>query len=276
MAKPVKKNSIDGPSAQGMEGKESKERYYDLKRRVLRWEKNNYTKLAVLDAGKGWYKMFGNSAIIYVCQIAKRLKVKATLVSDTDYELTTDVPVVLITNFAKLKERLAELSIHCGSMKDGAYVFDLGYKVDPADLTMMLKENDMLRERANKLVLPIEVFPGLRNELRILSIHVYEATRKMNPTARVMVGDDLSRICARVFENFTEAANGHTDMRQYLKTTVKDLRRMDAKLLLASDLRLFDDKKIYNLILQVGKTQKKVAGALMKAEKEQKEQGAHG
>lgn len=253
--------------------KTEKGRYYDLKRRVLGWEKNNYTKLAVLDAGNGWYKMFGNSAIIYVCQIAKRLRLKATLVSDTDFELTTDQPVVLLRDFDSLTKHLAELSIHCGSLEDGVHVFDLGYKVDAADLTMMMKENDMLRERANKLILPSEMFPGLRNELRILSVYVYEATRKMNPTARIMAGDEMAKICSRMFENFVEAANGHHDMRQYLKTTVKDLRRLDAKLLMASDLRLFDDKKIYNLVLQVGKTQKKVATALMKVEKEQ---GANG
>lgn len=245
----------------------AKEKYYDLKQRVLKWENNNYDKLTVIDAGKGWYKMFGNSAIIYVCQLAKRLSLKAELISDTDFELTTDKPVYLFRDFEKLEERLKRLKIFRCSMEDGAYVFDLGYKVDACDLAMMQRENEILRERANKLVLPKEVFPGLRNELRMLARGVYEVVRKMNPAAREMMGDDMVKLCARLFENFVEAANGHTDMRQYLKNSVKDLRRLDAKLLLMSDLRLIEDDKNYNLIVQVGKAQKKVAGALMKVEK---------
>lgn len=248
--------------------KSAKTQYYDVKRRVLGWEKDNYTKLAVVDAGKGWYKMFGNSAIIYVCQLAKRLSLKAELISDTDFELTADVPVFLFREFDKFEERLKRLKIFRSSMDKGVYVFDLGYKVDACDLASMQKENEMIRARANKLVLPNEMFPGLRNELRMLAREVYEVVRKMNPVAREMMGDDMVKICARMFENFVEAANGHTDMRQYLKTTVKDLRRMDAKLLLMSDLRLIEDNKNYQLILQVGKVQKKVAAALMKVERD--------
>lgn len=268
---PASKSNKASSNAESKDKKFDKQRYYDLKRRVLGWEKNNYTKLAVLDAGGGWYKMFDHSAVIYACQIAKRLKVKAELISDTDYEITADVPVFLFKDLDKFEERLAKVKIKRSGMEAGAYTFDLGYKVDAADLVMMQHENEILRERANKLVLPSEVHPGLRNELRMLAIRVYEASRKMNPTAREMVGDDMGRICARMFVNFVEAANGHTDMRQYLKNTVKDLRRLDAMLLLASDLRLFDDNKIYNLILQVGKTQKKVASATLKIESEKNE-----
>lgn len=265
---PVKKSSTTkvnrGSKAKGGD----KQRYYDLKRRVLSWEKDNYTKLAVIDAGGGWYKMFDHSAIIYACQIAKRLQVKAELVFDTDFELTADVPVILLRDLDKLESRLATVKIFRTAMDDGAYTYDLGYKVDAADLVSMQKENEILRERANKLVLPHEVHPGLRNELRQLTIKIYEVSRKMNPTARVAVGDDMIKICARSFTNFVEAANGHLDMRQYLKTTVKDLRRVDALLLLASDLRLFEDNKVYNLMIQISKVQKKVSAAMLKLEKE--------
>ena len=244
-----------------------KKRYYDLKRRILNWEKDNYTKLAVLDAGKGWYKLFNHSAIIFACQIAKRLGVKAELISDTDYDLTTDTPVYLFKDFDKFETRLKTVRIFLGSKEDGVYVFDLGYKVDAADLAAMMKEKEQLRARANKLVLPHEAYPALRNELRLLAGEIYEVVRKMNPAARELVGDSMLGVSARMFENFVEAANGHTDMRQYLKTTIKDLRRLDAKLLLVSDLRLIEDSKTYQLILRVGKAQKRAASALLKVEK---------
>ena len=268
VAKTADKTKSEVEEASVSSDRSEKERYYDLKRRVLSWENDNYNKLAVVDAGKGWYKMFGNSAIIYVCQLAKRLSLKAELISDTDFELATDKPVFLFRELGKFEERLKRLKIFRCSMDDGVYVFDLGYKVDACDIASMQKENEIIRARANKLVLPKEVFPGLRNELRALARSVYEVVRRMNPVAREMMGDEMVKICARCFENFVEAANGHTDMRQYLKKTVKDLRRIDAKLLLISDLRLIEDNKNYNLILQVGKVQKKVAAALMKVEKE--------
>ena len=245
-------------------GDAARERYYDLKRRVLGWEKNNYTRLAVIKTGNGWYKMFGHSAIVFVCQIAKRLDIPAELVSDSDYEQTSDEPVYLFKDLAKLEGRLKTLKIFRSSSEDGVMVFDLGYKVDAADLVAMQKEDQLVRERANKLVLPKEIFPGYRNELRILLGSIYEIVRKQNGVARELCGNSMMLICSRMMENFIEAANGHADMKQYMKTSVKDLRRIDAKLFVMSELRLETDNKIYNTMLQVAKTQKKAAGALQK------------
>lgn len=246
---------------------EDKTLYYDVKRRVLGWEKDNYTKLAVVYGGKGWYKLFDHSAIIYVCQLAKRLKMKAELVSDTDFDVTTDSPVFLFRDFDRFEERLKKLKIYRSSVGDGVVVFDLGYKVDASDLVMMQKENEIIRERANKLVLPKEVFPGLRNEIRILAHGIYEEARKMEGVARKMMGEEMVSIITEMYVSFVEAANGHADMRLFLKAAVKDLRRLDALLLFLSDLRIIEDKKNYDLIIQVGRVQKKVAAALLKTEK---------
>ena len=77
MAKTTEKKSKSAKKT-----KSDKDRYYDLKRRILSWEKENYTKLAVVETGDGWYKLFDHSAVIYACQIAKRLKIAAKLVSN--------------------------------------------------------------------------------------------------------------------------------------------------------------------------------------------------
>ena len=244
-----------------------KAKYYDLKRRLLSWEEHNYSQLALIETGNGWYKMFGNSAVIYACQVANRLNLKAELISDTDYEVMSDKPVCLIKNLVKLELLLESIGIKRSSSSSGAFVYDLGYKVDACDLAELQKESELVRERTNKLVMPKEVLPGLRNELRILTKGVYEISRKMNPVAREIAGNDMTKICARMFVNFIDAANGHSDMRQYLKTSVKDLRRLDAILLLISDLRLVEDDKNYDLVLQVGRVQKKVAAVLVKTEK---------
>ncbi|MBR0465803.1 hypothetical protein IJJ02_03425 [Candidatus Saccharibacteria bacterium] len=246
--------------------KSDKDRYYDLKRRILSWEKENYTRLAVVETGDGWYKLFDHSAIIYACQIAKRLKIAAKLVSDADFRFTTDTPVCLLKELNEFEEALKSLKIFRSSMEPGVYVYDLGYRVDAGDLVSWQKEEKLLRERANELVLPVEVFPGLRNELKLLTCKIYEVVRKMNTTGRELVGDGLVGTCSKMYVNFVVAANGHTDMRQYLKTTVKDLRLMEAKMLLVSELRLATDNQVYNLLLRIGKAHRKVADALAKTE----------
>ena len=166
----------------------------------------------------------------------------------------------------EFEEALKSLKIFRSSMEPGTYVYDLGYRVDAGDLVSWQKEEELLRERANALVLPAEVFPGLRNELRLLTCKMYEVVRKMNATGRELVGDGLVHACSKMYVNFVVAANGHTDMRQYLKTTVKDLRLMEARMLLISDLRLATDNQVYDLLLRIGKAQRKVADALVKTE----------
>lgn len=248
----------------------TKKDYYATKRRVLGWEKDNYSKLAVIKDTNGYAKMFDHSAIIFVCQVAKRLKISADLASDTDFENATDKPVYIISDFDRLEKELREVGIRRNSVDKAAVVFDLGYSVEPGDLVAMQKESQRLREMANTLVLPNEVFPALRAHLLMLTEDLYHAVHKMDLVARNMVGDSALLIVAKLSENFVEAANGHLDMDLYLKTATKDLRRLNAKLLLMLNIKLIDEKKILRLLRHVEKVQKKVAGAIEKRELDRK------
>lgn len=246
----------------------SREDYYDFKHRILRWEKDNYTRIAVVQTPNGWYKMFDHSAIIYCCHIAPALGVRAALANDSDFEHPTDSPVYVFKDLEKMETRLKKAKIYRSTPLGMAVVFELGYRIDAGDLVAMQKEKEVLRERANKIILPNAVFPALKNELEILTARVYETVRKMNETARFAIGNNMLAVCIRLSEDFIEAANGHIDMDKYLKTAVREVRRIGDKLLIMSALRLLEDDKIFRMVTQVNKVQKKLAGALEHRAKE--------
>lgn len=248
----------------------SKTKYYDLKRRVLGWEKNNYDSLAVVEDSNGMHKMFDHSAVIYAHDVARRLKIGAELKNDSDFEMTSDKPVVLIHDMPLLETKLAQIRIEKTSAEDGVSVFSLGYTVDPVEYKAMLTEEEELKTRVNRLVLPTEVYPRLRFDLEQLSKKIFEAVRKMNPVAREAMGNELMRQMADAMEGFIEAANGHEDMDEYLKRLVKTLRHASAKMKVISDLRVVDDNIVYLILTQIKKVQKRTAGAIEDRQKRNK------
>lgn len=240
----------------------SKTHYYDIKRRVLGWEKNNYNRLAVVEDANGMHKMFDHSAVIYVHQVAKRLKIAATIKVDSDFELTSDKPVCLIHDMQVLRNKLENIGIRSSSKDDGVEVFDLGYTLDPVEYRAMLTEEEELKRRINSLVLPIEVYPALRFEMEQLTKNLYDAVRKMEPVSRETIGNELLLKMANAMEGFIEAANGHEDMDDYLQELVKLMRHANARLKVVSDIKIMDDNVIYAILTRIRKVQKKTAGAI--------------
>lgn len=252
------------------EGKYLKTDYYDLKRRILRWENNNYAQIAILCDTNGMHKMFDHSAIIFVCQIAKRLRITANLSADTDFEIITDKPVFLCRNTKSIERGFKEIGIKLYSSKPNVMVYELGYIVEPSELKAMMKECDRMREMANKLILPVEVFPALRVELYRLADSLYQAVRPMELVARTAIGDEMLRVAYKMTIDFVGAVNGHEDIDVFLKSTAKNLRYLDAAVGTLLNTRLVGDDKCLSLIRQLSKTKKKVAGAIEKRELDKK------
>ena len=240
----------------------SKTKYYDLKRRVLGWEKDNYNRLAVVEDTNGMYKMFDHSAVIYAHDVAKRFKIQVELKNDSDFEMTTDKPVVLIHDVEVMEKRFSTIGIKKVSVDDGVTVYDLGYTLDPVEYKAMLTEAEELKKRVNNLVLPSEVYPSLRFEMEQLTKKIYEAVRKMEVVAREAVGLELLEMMAEAMEGFIEAANGHEDIDEYLQNLVKLTRHINARMKVISDLKIVDDNIIYLILVQIRKVQKKTAGAI--------------
>lgn len=239
-----------------------KTRYYDIKRRVLGWEKDNYDRLAVVEDSNGMHKLFDHSAVIYAHDVAKRLKIKVELKSDSDFEMTSTKPVVLIHDMDTVERKMSTIGIKKISVDDGVAVYDLGYTVDPVEYKAMLTEEEELKNRINNLVLPSEVYPSLRFEMEQLTKKIYEAVRKMEAVAREAVGLELLKLMAEAMEGFIEAANGHEDIDEYLQELVKLLRHLSARMKVILDLRIIDDNVVYLILVQLRKVQKKTAGAI--------------
>ena len=94
----------------------------------------------------------------------------------------------------------------------------------------------------------------------------------MNPVARDAVGNELMILMADMMEGFIEAANGHEDMDEYLKTLVRNLRHVNARMKVISDLKIIDDNIVYLILVQIRKTQKRTAGAI----EDRQKRGNHG
>ena len=250
----------------------SKAIYRDIKRRLLEWEQNNYSKLAIITDTNGMHKMFDHSAIIFSCQVAKKLGITdVALIDDSDFNVATDKPVCLLGQYNNIRRALLSAGMKEGVCENGVMVFDLGYTLSENDLIEMKKEQDTLIDRANKLVLPCNVHPRLRTELLRLTELVSEMVRKINPVYREVIGVRLAKTLVLANAEFISMANGNINASTYLKKLRTTLMNLNGELLTMVNLKMYDVEKLFRIIQQNNKTINKLAGAMEQARKRAKE-----
>lgn len=242
----------------------SRDEYVKNKIGLLKWEEDNYTMLGVLVGPNGMHKMFDHSAIIYVCKVSKAIGApSARLILDSDYDAPTDKPVCLLPNFGQVEKMLVANGMK-EKKTEGKIVFELGYRVDAADLIELQKEEESLLDNANRLVLPVKIYPRLRTELEKSAKLICELNRKMSGDLREVVGNKMATTAISLCTMFVEAANAHIDMKKYLKDARVKVSELSGETVTLMNLRLIEGSKAMSILNQLDHTQKKIAGALEK------------
>ena len=59
--------------------------YSENKNQIMQFESTNYHYIALMRSTHNFYKIFGHSALFYVCSIAPKLNLKANLQTDGDF-----------------------------------------------------------------------------------------------------------------------------------------------------------------------------------------------
>ena len=249
------------------EGRKKKEIYLKMKKEVLKAEEENFKSLYVFKTPDGWYKMVKNSAVIYVFDLAKRLKINPKMIVDTDYDAVAPEGVVTFQNLETFEKRLGTLKIFRRYSSEWLIIFDLETKYTPERLAELRHEDEMKTQRANKLILPEEVFPELKVRIQELGRAIHPNVRKMDPMGRDLVGRELDKIAGEMLEGFVMAMNGWEDVDLFLMRSMKNLARIEAKMLVVMNFGMFKINQIDRILSEVGKVRRKLEDADKKRQK---------
>ena len=77
----------------------------------MQFESTNYHYIALMRSTHNFYKIFGHSALFYVCSIAPKLNLKANLQTDGDFVAKSENGFISIRDPEKLTSILQTLNI---------------------------------------------------------------------------------------------------------------------------------------------------------------------
>ncbi|MBQ8992504.1 hypothetical protein IJ090_03680 [Candidatus Saccharibacteria bacterium] len=234
-----------------IEGRQKKQVYNRLKKETLDYEVENFSKLYVLKAQDGWYKMFDNSAYIYTYELAPRFSKLVTIHSDTDFNFTAKRGVVSLKDFEGLKAKLAELKIKLVHDDDNIAIFHLGYSIPPERMNGYFAKDEEARQSIEKLLVAKNVFPILKQRARDLNETVWNASQKMSPWNKEVIGYEITKETKWIYHNFIMMARGWKDADAYFPEAQIKLENLRCSLAIIEEMRILENEKIYTILYKI-------------------------
>ena len=183
---------------------QEKAKYEELKQAIKKLEEKNYSRLIVFrSGGKDWYKMGGNSLLIYKNQIVPHLKMKANVQPDTDYTKTIFADgIISFRGVESLTERLQKIEkLKHITRKSDVVVFDLNFVTTIEQMEQYREELRDEKERAVAILKTnIVLSPEVYGKLKYIQKRIFETVRKMTVYERSyngMVMAEYSRLMTK-------------------------------------------------------------------------------
>jgi len=187
------------------------------------------------------------------------MKLEPKMRTDTDYgKVVAKYGVISFQSFEKLENILKQLKIYAEYTSDNLVIFKIGKTYQKEDVQELISYEAEQWERANKLVMPVNIMPALKARLKDVAVQTHEATRKLDAPSRASFGDEMDRVASKMLEDFLVMANGWIDKDKFLTDTMRNLQVLNAKLMVATELRLFKPKKIFQLMDSINRARMRV------------------
>lgn len=257
MEKTAPKSTRESRKKGAEDGRKRKDKYLEIKSFALAREDKNFSKLFVIHEKDNWWKMVGNSAIIFHYEIAKRIGMSSKLVADTDFECVSEDGVVNIKSIHDLDLKLDQNKIRLLDVKEEYRIYNLGQKYTASDIERMKKTKELEWGKVNSIVLPKDIHPLLFKSERELLLFTYNYTKKFDSYAREKFGNPLVDRASWMIREYSAMANGYgMEPETYFRKVALSTQWMVSEMTIISELRLLEPDKIFRLLKAIENTRK--------------------
>ncbi|MBQ3280175.1 hypothetical protein IJG92_00740 [Candidatus Saccharibacteria bacterium] len=263
----------------GLTDPEKKKRYAEYEKRkkvVFEIEKRNMDYLVLFLASDGvldenreggehdatnYYVMGGNSALIYVSDIAGKIGRNSKLHSDDDAS-----PIKFKTGIAKIKglkkftEALGGIGIERQLTKSGDEIayFKLKKAYDKKELKTAVKKLKAMREENNALLYGEVLHPTLHKLILQLRVMLYRKIKATNAEYRVMMGQPMAELLFELNKHYVEMVRGVIDDREGLVRMRITMDRISDMVAMMQELDLWDVLFVVRTAETIVKIQKNI------------------
>ncbi|MBQ3294631.1 hypothetical protein IJG98_02805 [Candidatus Saccharibacteria bacterium] len=146
--------------------KEERKEYLERKQKLLALEKENYARIIMMRATRGFWMTGGHSAVILVNKIAPELKIRIALRRDTDFGDKFKEGVTTFKNLGFYKEKL-KLSeyVKLEKEEDDFIVYKLVKKISAAEYDVLLRSKEIRRQKLDGMIVKSIPMPTLNVKL---------------------------------------------------------------------------------------------------------------
>ena len=195
---------------------------------------------------KKFYNMGGNSAIIYVYEIAPRIKRKATLRFDMDNGDTKfNSGICSILDLESLEKALKEIGVKRVNKITKGYedfvIFKLGREYSKTEIREMLKQEQHRLDQLNKLLYAKVLYPDIHRQILELKKLLPAKVKNMDKTYRSVVGMKVIDTLFRLIKLYSQMTHG--DMEEY--EAAKQMM-LESDMLL-SEVSIMNELKLWNV-----------------------------
>lgn len=231
--------------------RESYARYYEMKKKVAELEMRNFQHLVLWPASdkdtneKRFYNMGGHSAVIYVYEIAPRLKRKAHLRIDMDNgETKFKTGICSILEVESLEKALKEIGIKrltkIAKGYEDCIIFKLAREYSKAEIKEMMRQEQRNMDQLNKVLFSKVVYPDIHKQILELKKMVPAKVKNMDKTYRVIVGMKMIDTLFDIVRLYSEMAHGDRDEYEAAVQINREADMLLAEISIMTELKLWD------------------------------------
>lgn len=219
--------------------------YYDAKSYVKKMEKNNvryvYLFPSISKVEDAWYKVGGNSLLLYKSVLAPRLSREAKLRDDTDRIHRFNTGIVSVKWGNKLMAEAEELGYKANRIEHGIIVIDLMKDYSETEMHTMRNRIREERGRVKKMVRPKHNYPEIMMAMNDLVRVLPSKIKKLDNSYRGIMSEELLEPMAELLKIYFRFANGRMEKRD---AKLEMLERVDD---LAAMIYLMDECQMLNI-----------------------------
>ena len=190
-----------------------------------------------------FYNMGGNSAIIYVHEIAPRLKRKAKLRRDLDPCKESErfhSGICSIMDMAGLEERLKSIGVEKVDMKGELVYFKLAREYPRDEIRGMLRVEQEKLNNLNKLLYSEVLLPKMHNNILELKRVIPIKVKNMHKSYRDVIGMEIIKVLMEMVRIYTYMTHGDLSAREALPKIVRECDMMLATISIMNELRVWE------------------------------------
>lgn len=174
--------------------KEARAEYLERKKKLFEIEKNNFERIVFMKSTRGYWGIFGHSAIMFANKFGPDAKIRAIVRKDSDFDVKFKEGVITLRNVEFYRKKMEESPFMTLEKADDEFVvFKLKKKISEKEYEILKHSKEIRREQLESMIVNSIPLPKLHMRLtEVLQTTYRFYTKRTDELGRRFVVDKFA------------------------------------------------------------------------------------